>query len=326
MNKDPWRCAYCWRLNRHNALRCGTCDVVWQKCIDNTYRHQGPRGHSRSRGYAQWDRGEDWQGGQSQEQFAPKSPRSRKSPRPKRGATPKQKKKNKDAVYSEPEPPWISNNGDGNTLPLPGLGSSDSKAEQKYQELIMELKKPGNTLTPGAQQILADAAPAPIKPEAPKNMQSAVAKLERARDAFQQAQRARQNLHAKWTAYIESSIERWKGFAEDFAERDRDLDAKVVAAREALQIARDKVDATKDELTKEDEEILEITDVDDDGDKMETADVIQNGIDGMVATMQAVKAAAEATEGQVAKRARTEGNGDGSALPSALTPFGRPGK
>ena len=300
--------------------------MVWHKCIDNTFRHQGPRGQSRSRGYAPWDHGEDWQSGQGhQEESTPTTPRSRKSPRPKRGATPKQKKnKNKDNAYSEPEPPWVSNNGDGNTLPLPGLGSSDSKTEQKYQDLIMELKKPGNTLTSNAQQLLADTAL--TKTVAPKNMQSAVAKLEKARDVYQQAQRARQTLHAKWKAYIESSIERWKGFAEDFAERDRDLDAKVVAAREALQTARERVDATKEELTKEDEEILEITDVDDEIDKMETSDVIQNGIESMRAKMEEVKVAAEAAEGQAAKRARTEGNGDGSALPSALTPFGRPGK
>lgn len=188
----------------------------------------------------------------------------------------------------------------------------------------MELKKPGNTLTSNAQQIIADSAW--NKAVAPKNMQSAVAKLEKAREAYQKAQRARQNLHNKWTEYIEQSIERWKGFATDFAERDAELDAKVTKMKEELQAARERVDATKEQLTKEDEDILEIADMEDETDKIERADIIKTGLDGMVTSLENIKVPSDTTEGQAAKRARIEHSGDGSTASPAMQPFGRPGK
>ena len=50
-------------------------------------------------------------------------------------------------------------------------------------------------------------------------------------------------------AGLEQSIARWKEFATDFTERDQMLEEKVQKTKEALQAARERVDVTKEALT-----------------------------------------------------------------------------
>jgi len=42
--KEPWRRAWCWRPNKALALRCGTCDVMWHRCIGSTIHMSMERG------------------------------------------------------------------------------------------------------------------------------------------------------------------------------------------------------------------------------------------------------------------------------------------
>jgi len=249
----------------------------------------------------------------------------------KRSDTPRGKKKSKKEKADDMpalDPPW---NGDDNAA-LPSPSIPDNKAEARLQELVHELKKPGNTLTTGVQQIVSEMPDSPAATAA--NMQSACAKLEKARKNYKDALKERHNMHAKWSNYLAQSVSRWKKFATEFTEKDQGLENKVQKAKETLQAARERVDVTKEALTKVDEDILDdvqaISADEEDMDtteKLDSADTIKAGITDMVATLENItKLTAPADpDGQVAKRARTEEGGPGS-LPSALVPFAKPGK
>ena len=147
--------------------------------------------------------------------------------------------------------------------------------------------------------------------------------------------KARQNLHEKWTTYLEASIKGWKSCAEDFATKDHDLEEKVNQAKETLQIARNHLDEIKDLHSKQDQAVLEdaeVTDSDaDDEMKVETAEAIKQGILSMVDNLAMISTKArppEMTEENAAKKAKLGDDGQRvGALPStALEPFARPGK
>lgn len=87
--KEPWRCKWCYRLNREAALRCGSCDELWHRCLDKTYVHGG-RGSSSGNQSGQWNY-TGWQDTVQDRptQRRPKSPRGKsagktKSPRGRR--------------------------------------------------------------------------------------------------------------------------------------------------------------------------------------------------------------------------------------------------
>ena len=168
-------------------------------------------------------------------------------------------------------------------------------------------------------------------------MHSAVAKLDQARKKLQTAQNARQNHQNKWTKDLEESIKRWKKFEEDFASQDKELETKVVQAREKLQEARTVLDETKDQLSKQDEEFLNnpemISDTDDD---METSDKIQAGITTVVASLEAIRVRPSTEENEedevVAKKPRLDGRsaggGQSTSQPGSkmLEPFAQAGR
>ncbi|CAL1139425.1 unnamed protein product [Cladocopium goreaui] len=229
----------------------------------------------------------------------------------------KKSKKEKADDMPALDPPW---NGDDNAA-LPSPSIPDNKAETRLQELVNELKKPGNTLTTGVQQIVSEMPDSPAATAA--NMQSACAKLEKARKNYKDALKERHNMHAKWSNYLAQSVSRWKKFATEFTEKDQGLENKVQKAKETLQAARERVDVTKEALTKVDAEILDEDQVIsaeeeemDTTEKLDSADTIKAGITDMVATLENItKLTAPADpDGQVAKRARTEEGGPGLDL------------
>ena len=313
------------RLNKTNALRCGKCDYQWHLCIDYSFV-PGGRGQ-----YAEeWD-STDW----------PEVPRKTtrrktKSPRAKRSATPRKSAKDTEA-YATPalDPPWNSKTA-AVTPPVAAEGpklANDTLAEQKLQKLVAALEKQDTPLDPEIQQLVEEAT---VKPASSKTMHTAVAKLDQARKKLQAAQSARHNHQTKWTKYLEESITRWKKFAEDFAAQDKDLETKVVQAKEKLQEARTVLDNTKEQLTKQDEEFLNdpevISDMDDD---LETSDKIQNGISAVVANLEAIRVRpateADGRDENAAKKPRLDGRDAGGQSTSPhgskmLQPFATAGR
>eukprot|EP00435_Cladocopium_sp_Y103_P026030 s1730_g6.t1 len=149
-----------------------------------------------------------------------------------------------------------------------------------------------------------------------KSMRQAVSKVDSARAKFKAAKAARQNLHTKWTEYVEQSVKRWRGFAEGFKTKDDALAKEVTAARDSLQEARIHLDEMKELHSKQDAQELQIevsSDVDEKENeeliKMDTAEAIHQGITSMVDGLEKIRVrpAEESGEEQAnaAKKART---------------------
>lgn len=258
--------------------------------------------------------------------------RPSKSPRTKQGKSPRKVKKTKEELVPPFDPPWTSKQAP--TVPPTAMGgeqsASSGQAEQQLQSLVTRLKEKEEPLSPEeVEQIIAETT---TKAVTSKNMHQAVKKLDQAREKFQSAQRERQNLHTKWTAYVEESIKRWKSFAEDFGKKDQALEEKVVQAKAVMQGARENLDKIKELHSKQDEaflaDVTEITSDLDEDMKVETAERIQQGIVTMVSSLEQVRVRAAETnteDAQASKKPRldTGNSGPGSA---ALQPFGGPNK
>lgn len=312
------------RLNKMKALRCGTCDTVWQQCYDRNYVHTQTSSMRPTWTYTGWQEETDlqWQG-----QRQPS-----KSPRAKRGKSPRKVKKAREELVPPFDPPW--NSKQASTAPQTDMSgdpsTSSGNAEQQLQSLVTRLKEKEEPLSPEeVEKIIAETT---TKAVTSKNMHQAVKKLDHARQKFQSAQKERQNLHAKWTAYIEESIKRWQAFGEDFGKKDQALEEKVNQAKTAMQSARENLDKIKELHAKQDDAFLaDVTDITSDLDedmKVETAERIQKGIETMVSSLEQARVRApepNAEEAQANKKPRLDaGNsGPGSA---ALQPFGGPNK
>lgn len=125
-------------------------------------------------------------------------------------------------------------------------------------------------------------------------MHSAESKVDQARAKFQTAQKARKKLLDQWSSCLEQSIARWRSLAEDFSSKDRDLEEKVNQAGEKLQEACTYLDKAKELHSKQDEAVLEgaaevISDAEDEGMKIETAEVIRQGIDSVVTNLENIQ-------------------------------------
>lgn len=127
-----------------------------------------------------------------------------------------------------------------------------------------------------------------------KTVRSAESKVDQARAKFQTAQKARKKLLDQCSSYLEHSIARWRSLAEDLSSKDRDLEEKVNQAGEKLQEACTYLDKAKELHSKQDEAVLEgaaevISDAEDEGMKIETAEVIRQGIDSVLANLENIR-------------------------------------
>jgi len=155
-------------------------------------------------------------------QRRPKSPRAKsagktKSPRGRRG------RHKEESLAPALDPPW--NSKQSVNAPSTTPTSSNAQAESQVQNLVTELKKRETPITPEDIEQLIEETTTPVITS--KNVHSAVSRVNQARAKLQTAQQARQKLHEQWSSYLEQSIARWKGFAEDFSNKDRDLEEKV---------------------------------------------------------------------------------------------------
>ena len=345
-SKQPWRCHWCRRLNKHHAPTCGSCYLSWEKCIDIHYIHgkkaqphaQSRQGSRRTRQGGAWENWDQWDSaqehGHQQRQVTP-SPR-----RKPRGKTPK-KRNEKQKAYGTPalDPPWQPTPAASHPVHTQAASSQSEAAESRLlQELVQAIETSDKPVSAEIQNVI-DKAKKPIEPPTTtKSVRQAWDKLEKKRKQLQQAQVARSNLHRSWADYIEESVKRWKTFAADFAQKDEVLEKKVQDAKDAMQEAKDKYDTAREAIDKQDalqlEQPEELSDYMEEEtlDKMATSEEIQAGINSMVNTLEAVRIRPQEDlpDAQAAKKAKT-GHGDGAMEPSlpgsgALQPFAKPGK
>ena len=329
----PWRCAWCMRLNKSKANRCGACDVLWHRCIDPTYVHGG---HARKGTYTDWTK--DWEdeeywnrGGNASRHVSSSrsaSARADKHAKHAKGKTNKNRSKANKKTSAPPlEPPWNA----GHDVHAPSVPSASreevQKAEDKYNQLVSKLQNAKDEEE--MRQIVAESNRGTASS---KSMHQAVTKLDQARDKYKGAKKARQNLHNNWNAYLNESIKRWQKFAEEFAEKDQVLESEVDSTLEKLQAARQHLDEVKEQHSKMDAHFLSnsvdlVSDMEEETLKEETSATIKEGITKLLAGLENAKVSQkdeETIEESAPKKAKVgDGGGAGSR---ALTAFGGPSK
>ena len=185
--------------------------------------------------------------------------------------------------------------------------TSDPQAAAQLQMLVSTLQSSDQPLSPQEiRQIISETITTKVSS---KSMHQAVTKVDQARSKFRAAKKARENLDASWTHYVEESIKRWKTFADDFVKKDSALDKDFIAARDALHNARLHLDDTKERHSKQDAADLGDAEVISDGDgdeesmKMDTSDLIIQGITSMVEGLDKIRVRpAEEEEDQIAAK------------------------
>ena len=223
-------------------------------------------------------------------------------------------------------------------MPLPpGAPSSStttpSSVEQKLKELSALLKKANQDNLPvELQTFVAEETKADSKVET-KALHSAVKVLGRARDHLDEALLARANLMSQWRSFLNTSLERFKQYAEHFKyfkAQEKEHQEVITKAREALVQAKEDYHATEEKAT--------TISSDDEPDSKDAAMLdpgvkILEGLDMMTENLQKLTAQADqeiqAEEERKAKRPRGAKDNDGAQAAGQLQsmqPFGMPGQ
>lgn len=327
---EPWRCA-CGRLNKKTARLCGSCQ--W--------------GYAPPPEQWQWTQS-TWKGSWDEEQWV-KSPRRKEtqsrsqSPRA-RTNSPRQrtyqappkarsrrkngKNKNKQEAKEEEleEPPW---SWEAPPLPaLPASGSSQSQAtskiEQKYKELVQQLKKTPEQLTPEVQAIVTKETVTETQ-EAAKSLHSIVSKMEKAQKALDAANGARLQLHSRWRTFMAAAIPRWTKWVEDFQKDDAELQEKIKNAKDYYDTIKQEYGQQqstfqlKGPIEIEDEEETSVD---------QAAEKIKESMASMMQSLSDVKSKADqlhAEQQKTAKRPRLEPKGREDKMDEESS-FGEPGR
>ena len=103
------------------------------------------------------------------------------------------------------------------------------------------------TVPDEAQDVLSKVAVLTPK-DAERLMQSAASRLGNARDGFQLAKKARQNLHKNWWKFVVDAVTRWQKHSENFSKEDAKLEEAIMAAANVFQAARAHLEETKEAL------------------------------------------------------------------------------
>eukprot|EP00435_Cladocopium_sp_Y103_P042011 s1767_g11.t1 len=184
------------------------------------------------------------------------------------------------------------------------VGVQNSPSPEEVQELLQMMKARQSELPSDMQQKLQKMT---VKTRArlTKDHHSAVTLHSKAREEFDNAISARSQLLANWKAFIGDAVRLWQGYAQNFAEQERNLQTRIANAK-------DNVIAAKEELDKanKQDEIQEIASDEEYGD-MDTSSStkVRQNIECLANSLQILeKEAAEMVEAEahVNKRARKE--------------------
>lgn len=336
MEPQPWRCG-CGRLNKKTARQCGTCQwgyapppgqwewdqAAWASHWEGNQWVQSPRRQQSQA--AQWP---------ASTRYRSESPRQRtyqESPRPRGRRKPKKNKNSAKQKEELEEPPWKWEAPSLPSLPAAATASSslvNPKEEQtaaaKYKELLNQLKKAPDKLTPEIQAIVTKETVQETRGAA-KSLHSAVSKMEKAQEALNAANGARLQLHSRWRTFIASAIPRWKTWIEDFQRDDADLQEKIKTAKEYLEGVQEEYGQQHTQFGLKGP--IEIAD-DEDNTVDEAAGKIKESMDSMMQSLDDVKVKADmlyAEQEKAVKRPRID-QPDGTGSASEQPPFGTPGR
>ena len=375
LSEVQWYCP-CGRKNRKNAWHCPDCRTSWtygtpaeDQAPQSPRQARSDRGHSYAQTW-QWPQ-EPWVRSTNSAQSRPPSPRQRQGGRGQGRKQRRGKKVQQQAAeqYAPqgygaqpplPPPATPPPPASGGQVPMPpasgvAIASAPkapvlpvpSEEAIKLRSLTQKLKKHqdlGMELPEDVQDDLKDVCIKEAKSQR-KTMHLAVNAMDDARQVYDDAVRARAQLHLQWKSFLAESLKLWQGHTTSFQSQEAQLTARIQEAKDAFVQARDALNAAKIEAANmvpvdakstvtvsDDEEIKDLKDV-----PMAAAERIATGLSNLVETMSVLHHQTEelVQEEQRAKRPRvqpeqpgvapSEAAPVGGALASSAPPFGTPG-
>ena len=375
LSEVQWYCP-CGRKNRKNAWHCPDCRTSWtygtpaeDQAPQSPRQARSDRGHSYAQTW-QWPQ-EPWVRSTNSAQSRPPSPRQRQDGRGQGRKQRRGKKVQQQAAeqYAPqgygaqpplPPPATPPPPASGGQVPMPpasgvAIASAPkapvlpvpSEEAIKLRSLTQKLKKHqdlGMELPEDVQDDLKDVCIKEAKSQR-KTMHLAVNAMDDARQVYDDAVRARAQLHLQWKSFLAESLKLWQGHTTSFQSQEAQLTARIQEAKDAFVQARDALNAAKIEAANmvpvdakstvtvsDDEEIKDLKDV-----PMAAAERIATGLSNLVETMSVLHHQTEelVQEEQRAKRPRvqpeqpgvapSEAAPVGGALASSAPPFGTPG-
>ena len=372
MTALPWRCP-CGRKNRKNAWHCPDCRTAWTygtPVEENQAYSPRPTKQRQDQGYAQpwqWQQ-QQWDQSYYGAQQRDPSPRQRQHGQGQRRRSRRGKKAKQNAPDQQapptyggqpplppPSTPAPTASLAQQPLPPPPLAVASapkapvlptlSEEALKLRALTQKLKKyqdQGMELPEDVQNDLKDVCVKEAKSNR-KTLHLAVNAMDDARQVYDDAVRARSQLHSQWKGFLAESLKLWQQYTVSFQTQEQELTARIQQAKDAFVQARDAMNAAKldaanmvpvDDKTvmvSDDEEIKDLKDV-----PMAAAERIASGLTNLVETMSALHHQTEelVMEEQRIKRPRVQAEpGDvsstaapaGSASQAKEPPFGGPG-
>eukprot|EP00435_Cladocopium_sp_Y103_P046937 s2101_g13.t1 len=183
-------------------------------------------------------------------------------------------------------------------------GAQNSPTPEEIQELLQMMKNRQSELPSDMQQKLQKMT---VKTRArlTKDHHSAVTLHSKAREEFDNAISARSQLLANWKAFIGDAVRLWQGYAQNFAEQERNLQTRIANAKENVIAAKEELDKANKQ-----NEIQEIASDEEYGD-MDTSSStkVRENMECLANSLQILeREAAEMVEAEahVSKRARKE--------------------
>eukprot|EP00438_Fugacium_kawagutii_P031960 Skav201901 [mRNA] locus=scaffold550:1015895:1030873:- [translate_table: standard] len=130
-----------------------------------------------------------------------------------------------------------------------------SAAEQELRSLVAALKKTDMNSLPDEVKNLVTASSKNQSQQACNALHAAVRKLGSAKKGLQLAREARVNLYKSWQKYLAETIDKWKGYAEDFATSDAKLVQNWETAVETLKTAKQELEQAQANATGKSEDV-----------------------------------------------------------------------
>eukprot|EP00435_Cladocopium_sp_Y103_P058388 s232_g20.t1 len=203
-------------------------------------------------------------------------------------------------------------------------GPCASQTPEDVQELIQMMKNRQSELPSDMQQQLQKVT---VKSRAKltRDHHSAVTHHSKAREEYDSALLARSQLLANWRAFIGDAVHLWQGYANNFVEQEKNLQARIATAKDNVMAAKEELDKVNKQ-----NEIQEIVSDEDYGEMDVSASAkVRDTMEGLAASLQNLeKEAVELLEADahVNKRARKESpQAAEGGKPSSTTPFGGAG-
>ena len=190
----------------------------------------------------------------------------------------------------------------------------------------MALKKNKSELPSEVQELIQSAQVEDTRQQT-KMLHSAVSQLGNAKKSLKELNQARLKLHSQWSKFLEESLTRWNGYADNFQEQDAELQQRIEEAKQSVLSSKEnfKECQAATGVTTEDKDAIEVSD---DDDAIAHPNRVGEAMKRMQENLEKMKDQME-VELQTAKRKRTEEDKDvkvGEGGNGTSQPFQQAGK